>query len=358
MSRQSRSQKDPAEAGASAPATQVAPVRLAVFGSGYGSYVTAPAFQRIPGVEIVALCSPHADRRNAAAARLGIPRVAASWAELNDVALDAVAIAVPPHQQPGIVERAIERKLSIFGEKPLAADLASAERIAERAAAAGIITAIDVIFPETRAFAEARKLLSAGMIGELQHVLVQWHFESYDNVHQKAGWKTDRDAGGGAMAHFGSHLLYNLKFLCGPISKADIVCTAPHRYARPAETLAGGQLRFASGAVGQFSLCNAAFGEQRHQIAMHGTDGVLTLRNLSGNPVAFSLDLARRGQPVADMILRSDGVPLTEEDPRISATANIASRFVDAIRSGGQVTPSFSDALYVQRLMSLAHQLD
>ena len=358
MSPLSRSLRDRAVGNASASATRGTPVRLAIFGSGYGSYVTAPAFQRIPGVEIVALCSPHADRRDAAAARLGIPRVAASFTDLNDIALDAVAIAVPPHQQPGIVEQAIDRMLPIFAEKPLAADLASAERIAVRAAKAGVITAVDFIFPETHAFTETRRLLTAGAIGQLRHVLVQWHFESYDNVHQKAGWKTAHESGGGALAYFGSHILYSLEWLCGPIADAEIACAAPHDYTRPADTLVGGQMRFDSGAVGQFSLCSAAFGVQRHQITLHGADGVLTLKNFSGNPVAFSLSLMRRGHPAAEIIVQTDDEPSTTEDPRISVSAKIASRFIDAIRSGERVTPSFIDALRVQRLISSAHQLD
>ena len=117
-------------------------------------------------------------------------------------------------------------------------------------------------------------------------------------------------------------------------------------------------MRFDSGAVGQFSLCSAAFGVQRHQITLHGADGVLTLKNFSGNPVAFSLSLMRRGHPAAEIIVQTDDEPSTTEDPRISVSAKIASRFIDAIRSGERVTPSFIDALRVQRLISSAHQLD
>lgn len=333
------------------------PVRLAVLGVGYGTYVLVPAFRRIAGVEIVALCSASQNTCVPSATRLGIPRTAVSLAELNDVALDAIAIAVPPRAQPHIIDQAIDRNLAIFGEKPLAADLASAEQIFDRVTRADIITAVDFIFPETSAFVNARELLNARTIGVLQHVIVQWHFESYDNAQRKAGWKTETESGGGALAYYGSHVLYYLEWLCGPIRKVEIICSAPQDYQRPAETLVACQVVFESGAIGQVSLCCAAFGEQRHQINLHGADGLLTLQTFSGNPVAFSLSLTRRDQTAPVMIIPANDEACLQEDPRIAAAAKIAARFVDAIRTGSAVTPSFSDALRVQRMISSAHQL-
>jgi predicted dehydrogenase len=76
---------------------------------------------------------------------------------------------------------------------------------------------MDFIFPELPAWRRCRELLADGAIGRVHHAAITWLFESYDHRAGIKTWKTDRASGGGVTSHFGSHLIYNLEWMLGPV---------------------------------------------------------------------------------------------------------------------------------------------
>src|SRR5437764_1175186 len=63
-----------------------------------------------------------------------VPRGVGDWRALvDDPAVAAVAIAVPPDLQPAVAQRALDRGKPVFVEKPLAADLAGARAMLDAA---------------------------------------------------------------------------------------------------------------------------------------------------------------------------------------------------------------------------------
>jgi predicted dehydrogenase len=327
--------------------------RVAIVGAGYGGYVLAPAFRRCPDVEIAGLCAPSAARRDKVAMSLGIKNVAPSLeALLAQTQVDAVAIAVPPDQQAAIAKFALERRLPVFAEKPLATSVAEAERLTSLAEQAGVPAVVDFIFPELPAWRAAKAMLESGAIGPLRHSVVTWLFESYDHARNTGGWKMVSGRGGGVLQYFGSHTLHYLEWFCGAIEAlTGQLSLAPGQSA--GDTLAGLQLRFACGATGAVVLSDVAFNGGGHQLKFFGDHGTLTLANSTANPVDFTLQVQRRGEtsPATPSVPADLPTLQQGEDPRIAPAAQIAERFVAAIRAGGEARPSFADALRVQRLM-------
>src|SRR5690606_17606746 len=83
-----------------------------------------------------------------------------NWRALvDDPAVDAVAVAVPPSLQPEVALRALDRGKPVFVEKPLAADLATAKLVLDRASAAGQPGMIDFNFPELATWRRAQAML-------------------------------------------------------------------------------------------------------------------------------------------------------------------------------------------------------
>lgn len=323
-------------------------LNVAVVGAGYGGYGVAPAFQRA-GAAVVGLCAPSASRRDKVAAALGIPYTAPDLPGLaTKTRIDAVAIAVPPDQQAAIAAWALERDLPVFAEKPLGVALAEAEALATLAMRKQIPTAIDFLFPELPAWRRAKELLDEGAIGTLRHAIVVWTFESHDHRHGIKGWKTDPIRGGGALRHFGSHTLYYLDWLCGPLSNvAGTLSTSPGTRGDTLVTLQGSS---ASGASVAATICSAAPHGEGHSVQLDGDSGTISMSNTSPNPVDFVLELRRRGDSVALRPALPEEKPLAVgDDPRIAPISRIAARFLSAISGGGQVAPSFADGLRVQK---------
>jgi predicted dehydrogenase len=330
------------------------PLRVVVFGAGFGAYCLTPAFQADPRTEVAVLCSPSAGRRDAAVRKYGIGRGCATIEEAFEQGpFDIAAIAVPPAAQHDIAMACLAKGIPVLAEKPMAADTREATELSNAAEQAGLPTAIDFLFPEIAEWREAKRRLDAGKIGRLRHVVVTWLMESYDVRNRLSGWKTDGAAGGGVMSHFGSHTLYYLEWFCGPITETHARLDTTAGLDVPGDTMANLVLRFASGASASVCLCSTATAGTGHRVEFYGDDGMLALANQPPDHVAFRLYAATRedATPRQVAVAGTNRVNHDGEDPRVAPIANLVHRFVDALQAGEDFIPGFREGLRTQRLL-------
>ena len=110
----------------------VAPLRVAVAGSGFASGMHLAGWRRLRDVEVVAICDPDIAKARARADEFGIGRVFDNGeAMLAAVQPDALDIAAPVAAHVSLCEQAAARGVHILCQKPLAFTLAEAERLAE-----------------------------------------------------------------------------------------------------------------------------------------------------------------------------------------------------------------------------------
>lgn len=125
-------------------------MRIGLVGAGPWARAThAPSLAAHPGVDFAGVWA----RRPEAAADLGAPVFESYDALLADV--EAVAFAVPPQVQAGMATAAAQAGKHVVLDKPIAATLDDATRLAEAVGHAGVrsIVALTRRFaPETRAF--------------------------------------------------------------------------------------------------------------------------------------------------------------------------------------------------------------
>src|SRR5215213_2262647 len=93
-------------------------------------------------VRIIAVSDPVRDRAEAAAARADAKAYNDYRAVLDNEDLDAVYVCTPPFAHGAPELACIERKLPFFVEKPIAADLDTAEEIARNVEASGVVTGV------------------------------------------------------------------------------------------------------------------------------------------------------------------------------------------------------------------------
>src|SRR3990170_8416460 len=91
------------------PARSKGPLRVAVFGTGFGATVHIPALKYLEDVEIAAIVSRRLERAQAVADRHGIATASTDWRDvINDPKIDAVVIATPPYLHHQMVIAALE----------------------------------------------------------------------------------------------------------------------------------------------------------------------------------------------------------------------------------------------------------
>ncbi len=219
--------------------------RIGVVGAGYigGRHVESLTAQ--DGVQVVGIADPQAERARRLAARVGATAYPGWEQLLGAEELDALYVCVPPHGHGAVEEAAIDRGLPLFVEKPLAADLATAERLATRTADAGLLTSVGYHWRYLDTVDRARELLAGA---PARMVRAAWLDKA-----PRVDWWSRQDQSGGQTVEQATHLFDVARVLVGdatggsalgsrsPDGPGDIldVCTAA--------------LRFESGAVGSFS---------------------------------------------------------------------------------------------------------
>ena len=172
-----------------------------------------PALQASRHGQVVAIASRTAAPAEAAAARLGIPRVHGSYeAMLADPQIDAVYIPLPNHLHVPWSIKALEAGKHVLCEKPIGLDSQEALQLldaAKRHPKLKIMEAFMYRFhPQWQA---AQRIVADGGIGELRTI---HSFFSYTNVDPK-NVRNIGEMGGGGMMDIGCYCVSFARFLFG-----------------------------------------------------------------------------------------------------------------------------------------------
>jgi predicted dehydrogenase len=331
-------------------------IGVGIVGCNYGRTVLLPAFRTDPRCEVVALAGSDAARTAELAGAANVARGLGDWRMLvDDRAVDAVAIAVPPDLQPEMARRALGLGKPVFVEKPLAVDLAGAQAMLAAARESAKPTMIDFNFPELASWRRAKALLDGGEIGALRHVVVTWNVENPATRLRLKSWKTSGDGGGGILSNFVSHCFHNLEWFCGSIAGLSArIFPLPDGSAESSVSLA---FAFDSGAGGSLQMSCASFLGSGHRLEFYGEDGTLVLANPTTDYFrGFELRRARRGDDALQAIAVDDFDEKVVSDPRIVPVARLVRRFIDACETGGTPSPGFVEGYRVQCLIDAARR--
>jgi len=310
-------------------------MRVAVVGLGFGAAVHVPALRRLEDVEVVALAGSDRARAVDAAEQALVPAGCGSLPELLALGVDAVTVAVPPARQAVIASALLRAGVPVLVEKPLAANVEQAEELARLGQS--VTSAVDFEFAELATFRALHEAVTGGGLGAVRSVEVTWRTRPR-STRAPSSWKLDGARGGGVLGLLGSHVLYLLEWLFGPVE--DIVTTH----------LSSSRLELtcrACGAPAAVVLDNDA-GEQRHEWRVELEQETLTASNVGLDAVS-GFRLLRQGGEVVEAEARD-----VHPDGRVAAVSALAARFVDAVGAGSPASPGLEAGLRVQRLMARA----
>ena len=150
-------------------------VRIGIVGTGFAEKVQMPALRHVEDAEVVAVASGH--RRNAerAAERFSIPRVCDDFEELTALdEVDLVVVSSPPHTHAPAVLAALRAGKHVLCEKPMALDLAEAERMVAASDEAGTLALVDHELRYNPNRRRVKELIDGGYVGEVRHVLTSY----------------------------------------------------------------------------------------------------------------------------------------------------------------------------------------
>lgn len=246
---------------------------------------------------LVIAADTEASGRAYAADVLGYAATTADYREVIDHAdVDVVSICAPAFLHHEVALAAIAAGKPFWIEKPMGRDADEARDIAERAADAGLVTAVGFNYRHAPAVAHARDLIAAGRIGRVTNVRVSFLADYSADPQGALTWRFRRElAGSGVLGDLLSHGIDLAAFLVGDV-RSVTAATSTFIAERPIPDGAASHFsigaadaprgfvenedhavvvgRFDGGAVGVFEASRVARGPRaEYVVEVYGTDG-------------------------------------------------------------------------------------
>lgn len=189
-------------------------IKVAVVGLGKMGLSHYAIVNAHPDVEVAGICDSSSYVLGVLKKYTGVTTYTDFDAMLDKADLDAVVIATPSSSHAGMVRAALERDLHVFCEKPFTLNPQDADALAALGDGRNLVTQVGYHNRFIGAFQEVKRLLDAGAIGVVTHVLG----EAYGPVvlKPKGGtWRSQRTEGGGCLYDYAAHVLDLISWYVG-----------------------------------------------------------------------------------------------------------------------------------------------
>ncbi|WP_028278976.1 Gfo/Idh/MocA family oxidoreductase [Arthrobacter sp. H5] len=376
------------------PPLRVGMVGYAFMGAAHShAWRTAPRFFDLPlQPELSVLVGRNVDAASRAAERMGWNETATDWREVinrNDV--DLIDICTPGDTHAEIAIAALEAGKHVLCEKPLANSVEEAERMAaaaEAAAQRGVLSMCGYSYRRTPALTLARELVQEGRLGTIRHVRAQYLQDWLSDENTPLTWRMDKEkAGSGALGDIGAHIIDAAQWITGssiagvsalmetfvterPVG-GDMVGLGGHGDASgergpvTVDDAAAFTARFDGGAIGVFEATRFALGRKNAiRLEINGSTGSVAfdfedmnvLEYYDGSTDSRTSGFRRIQVTEPDHPYTGHWWPAGHGLGYEHGFTHQVVELVTALADGSQPSPSFTDALQVQRVLAAVEQ--
>jgi predicted dehydrogenase len=227
-------------------------VKVAVVGLGKMGVSHLAIANASAGLNVVAVCDSFTLLGQMVEKHCSIPYIA-NYAELLTLpGLQGVIIATPTRFHDAMVGDALSKNLHVFCEKPMTLSAAVSKDLAEQAVARGLVGQVGYHNRFVATFAEVKRLLDAGAIGQVRHM----HGEAYGPVVLKPvgkTWRSQAGEGGGCLYDYAAHPINLMNWYGG----ASLQCGGAElakQYSVDVDDAVYANLRFEDGVTGQVTV--------------------------------------------------------------------------------------------------------
>lgn len=330
-------------------------LKIGVIGSNFGVKVLLPAFYSTKGCKVVAVCAKPSLHLSSFCEKTGFGNIYKDWQTmLKEEELDAVAIAVVPNAQYRIATVAIKNGLHVFAEKPLATTVGQARALLALANKKKVANIVDFTFPDIAQWQKAKEIIDSGVYGKLKNISVNWNWLAGDIKAKIKSWKTNAKEGGGIVSLYFSHGFYYLEHFAGPIVDIKSKFTYAKESLGGAETGIDLLLTFKNGITGNAHVHGNSRGTPKHSLIFQCEKATIILENKNALVDNFTITLCQDGKEKKVPVKSDKGYK--NEDSRVKTARKMTKRFVTAVLTKKQTSPSFVQGVRVQELIEMARK--
>ena len=252
-------------------------IRTAMVGLGKMGLSHLSIVRAHPDIELVAGCDASTYLTDILSKNSGLKCYADFDRMLAEEQLDAIVIATPSKLHASMVEKALNKGLHVFCEKPFVLDVSDGERLVALAESKALVNQVGYHYRFVGAFKEAARIVRSGALGTVHHVRA----EAYGPVvlRQKGGtWRSAKNEGGGALYDYACHAIDLVNFIFGaPASVGGVVRHGV--FSQDVDDEVYATFHYPTGASGQLCVnwSDESFRKMSTKISIWGTQGRITV---------------------------------------------------------------------------------
>ncbi|MGR0161993.1 Gfo/Idh/MocA family protein [Paenarthrobacter nitroguajacolicus] len=365
---------------------------------------TAPRFFDLPlAPELTAVAGRNEEAVWAAAGKYGWASVETDWRRLierDDI--DLIDICTPGNTHAEIAIAALEAGKHVLCEKPLANSVEEAEKmtqVARAAAERGVFSMCGFSYRRTPALALAKRMVDDGRLGEIRHVRAQYLQDWLSDADAPLTWRLDKSkSGSGSLGDIGAHSIDAAQWITGlnitgvsalletfvkerpvggdfvglgghgggegprgPVTVDDAALfTARFEAKHDAGADAGSGASGATGPIGIFEATRFAMGRKNAmRLELNGTKGSISFDFEDMNSLQFYDSALEPDSGFRKIMVTEPSHPYTGNwwptGHGLGYEHGFTHQVVDLVTAIGareQPTPSFADALQVQKVLA------
>ncbi|MCA9874387.1 MAG: Gfo/Idh/MocA family oxidoreductase [Anaerolineales bacterium] len=261
-------------------------LRVGLIGCGYQGQWLARAAAEIDAFQLAVCTDPEPNASSAVAAMADNVQIAES-AEAVIEAVNVVLIATPHHLLQPYALQAVNAGKHVLAEKPIALNEKEAVELQTAVNRTGVTYMAGYSFRYFPPVAEAKRLISEGVIGEIQTVSA-----GMPRPGLRSGWVSESSSGGGILGFYGCHMVDRILWFVED-KPVEVMATVRYYPESGVDQTSVFQVHFEKGAIAQFNMCGSSAGwfDFAH---VCGREGHLYLR--SPTFPNYALTVSSRGQ--------------------------------------------------------------
>ena len=242
-------------------------IKVCLVGAGVWGRHHARVFSQRPDVELCAVAGRTLAKTQARASEFGLRAYTNLQQMLGAEKPDLVSLSLPNLEHFEATMQVIEAGYPLLVEKPLAFDLAEADRLLAEAEKRGLFFAINFNHRYAKPMRLAREAIKADRLGDITHATWRFGGEANVSAHPHAN-----------LIETQCHGFDQLEDLCGPI--ASVMAEMTDRTGGGYRTMALA-LQFVNGAVGSMTgTYDSSYAYQdAHRLEVNGTRGRLVVED-------------------------------------------------------------------------------
>lgn len=336
-------------------------MRLLILGTGSMANSHAKNFAEIEGVTLAGAVDVDPGRAEAFRAEYGIERAFTSLEEaLAWGDFDAVANVTPDSIHHATTLQCIAAGKHVFCEKPLATNYEDAAEMADKIEAAGLVGMVNLTYRNVAQLQAARKLVTSGQIGKVRHVEASY-LQSWLVSKMWGDWQTEsrwlwrlskKHGSNGTLGDVGVHILDFVVY--GTDTEIDeVFCRLKAFDKAEGNRIGEYELDANDSFTMTVSFTNGALGVVHSSRWATGHVNELRLR-VYGDKGAFEVVHRHDGSKLL-VCLGDDVETAVWKEVEVEPVATNYQRFVEAVKQGKTLEPSFRHASRLQKAIDLAN---